>query len=68
MPQTKNYADYVLVSQSVARIEHFQRGPGDKAGEWRYRVAAAGGRITLANGAVIEVDAVYRGIFELEGE
>ncbi|HEY2518226.1 MAG TPA: Uma2 family endonuclease [Polyangiaceae bacterium] len=63
--QVPSLADYLLVSQSAPRIEHFQRASG---GEWRYRVAAAGGRIALANGMVIEVDAVYRGIFDLEGE
>jgi Uma2 family endonuclease len=57
--------DYLLVSQSVARIEHFLR---EASGEWHYRVVQAGGRITLSNGAVIGVDAVYDGVFELEGE
>ncbi len=52
------------MSQSSARIEHFQRDDG----EWRYRVALAGGRVTLTNGAVLEVDAVFRGVFELAGD
>jgi hypothetical protein len=56
--------DYLLVSQTAPRIEHFQRGDG----EWRYRVAVAGGRVTLTSGAVLEVDAVFRGVFDLEGE
>ena len=57
--------DYVLVSQSAPHIEHYQREQG---GEWHYRVANAGGRITLRHGAVVEVDVVYRGVFELEGD
>jgi Uma2 family endonuclease len=57
--------DYVLVAQREVRIEHYQR---DAQGEWRYRVARAGGRVTLSNGAVVAVDAIYAGAFELEGE
>ncbi len=62
--QLPSVTDYLLVSQSSPRIEHFQRGDG----EWHYRVAVAGGRVTLTNGAVLDVDAVFRGVFELEGE
>jgi Uma2 family endonuclease len=57
--------DYVLVSQTAPRIEHFQR---EASGEWHYRVAAAGGVVTLANGTRVELDAIYAGAFELEGE
>ncbi len=57
--------DYLLVSQSMQRIEHYQRETG---GEWHYRVVEAGGRITLANGASIDIDVVYGGVLELEGE
>jgi Uma2 family endonuclease len=57
--------DYLLVSQSSPRIEHYRREAG---GEWHYRVAVAGGCVTLANGAVVEVDAVFKGAFEIEGE
>lgn len=63
--QLPSVTDYLLVSQSSPRIEHYQRADG---GEWHYRVAAAGGRVTLTNGAVLDVDAVFRGVFELEGE
>ncbi len=62
--QLPSVTDYLLVSQAAARIEHFQRGDG----EWHYRVAVAGGRVTLTRGAVLEVDAVFRGVFDLEGE
>jgi Uma2 family endonuclease len=57
--------DYVLVSQVAAQVEHYRR---EASGEWRYRVASAGGRVTLSNGAVVAVDAIYAGVFELDGE
>ena len=47
--------DYVLVSQSSARIEHFQRDSEDPA-EWHYRQLGLGQVVTLWNGAKIEVD------------
>jgi Uma2 family endonuclease len=62
--QLPSVTDYLLVSQASPRIEHFQRGDG----EWHYRVAGAGGRVTLTSGAVLEVDALFRGVFDLEGE
>jgi Uma2 family endonuclease len=63
--QIPSLTDYVLVSQSSPHIEHFQRAD---SGEWHYRVAVAGGRVTLTNGARLEVDEVFRGVFDLEGE
>jgi Uma2 family endonuclease len=57
--------DYLLVSQSTPHVEHYRREDG---GEWRYRVAGAGERVALKNGATLDVDAVYRGVFELEGD
>ena len=57
--------DYLLVSQSSPRIEHYQR---EASGEWHYRVVGPGGRVTLATGGSIELDAVYRGAFDIEGE
>jgi Uma2 family endonuclease len=57
--------DYLLVSQSLLHIEHYQR---EASGEWRYRVAGRGDRVTLKGGAAVEVDTVYQGVFELEGD
>jgi Uma2 family endonuclease len=57
--------DYLLVSQAAPRIEHYRR---EASGEWHYRVAVAGGRVALTSGAVLDVDAVYKGSFELEGD
>jgi Uma2 family endonuclease len=62
--QLPSVTDYLLVSQTSPRIEHFQRGDG----EWHYRVAVAGGRVTPTSGAVLEVDSIFRGVFDLEGE
>jgi Uma2 family endonuclease len=56
--------EYVLVSQTVPRIEIYRReGEG-----WHYEVIEAGERLTLAGRFEIEVDAVYEGIFELPGD
>jgi Uma2 family endonuclease len=63
--QLPSVTDYLLVSQSSPRIEHYRREAG---GDWHYRVAVAGGRMTLASGAVVEVDAVFKGALEIEGE
>ncbi len=63
--QIDTLLDYVLLSQSTPLIEHYQRAPD---GSWRYRAVAAGEHVTLMNGAVIAVDAVYMGVFELDGE
>ncbi len=54
----------MLVSQGTARLVHFRR---EDDGEWRYRVVQAGGPVTLSNGAVLEVDALFDGVFELPG-
>jgi Uma2 family endonuclease len=58
-------SDYVLVSQTDVRVEHFSRA-GD--GSWIYRVAEAGGRITFSNGAALDVDTLYGGIFDIPGD
>lgn len=55
--------DYLLVTQTSLRIEHYQR---EHHGSWRYRVHAGGDTIALTNGAAIAVDAIYEGAFELE--
>jgi len=59
----QSLADYLLVSQTAARIEHFQR---ESDGSWRYRVLEAGEVIKLANGATLAVDAIYDGAFDLD--
>lgn len=57
--------DYLLVSQREASIAHYQRL---EDGAWRYLVVGPGERIVLSNGADLQVDAVYEGVFELPGD
>jgi Uma2 family endonuclease len=56
--------DYVLVSQSHRRIEHFRR---DRTTTWLYQVAGEGERLVLSNDAVLDVDAIFAGVLELPG-
>jgi Uma2 family endonuclease len=58
-------ADYVLVSQSEAQIEHYRR---DAGGRWIYRSCGPGERIELTDGAVLDVDAIFAGVFDLPGD
>jgi hypothetical protein len=58
-------SDYLLVAQSTVRVEHYQR-QGD--GSWSYRVYGSGSAVTLATGASIDVNEVYRGVFDVPGE
>jgi len=57
--------DYVLVSQREPRIEHFRR---ESSGSWVYRSAVSGGRVTLSNGATLDIDAVFDRLLELPGD
>lgn len=57
--------DYVLVSQSEPRIEHFRR---EREESWIYRAAGPGERITLTNGTELGVDAIFEGAFDLPGD
>lgn len=57
--------DYILVSQGEPRIEHFLRAPD---GSWIYRAASAGDRLTLSTGAVLVVDEIFSGVFEIPGD
>jgi Uma2 family endonuclease len=57
--------DYVLVSQWEARVEHYRR---DAGGRWSYRPFGPGERLELTDGAVLDVDAIFAGVFELPGD
>jgi Uma2 family endonuclease len=59
--------DYLLVAQHEVRVEQFQRAP-DGDGRWFYRAYGPGERVSLANGAQIEVSALYTRAFELPGD
>ena len=56
--------DYLLVSQDRAHLEHFGRIDS----RWIYASANAGDRLTLTNGVVLEVDAIFAGVFDLPGD
>jgi Uma2 family endonuclease len=55
--------DYLMLAQAQVRVEHYRREPGG----WHYQVLGVGDVITLANGAKVDVDAIYAGAFDLEG-
>jgi Uma2 family endonuclease len=57
--------DFVLVSQRLARLEHFGRGHN---GSWTYRVVGQGERLELTTGTILVVDDLYDGAFELPGD
>jgi Uma2 family endonuclease len=57
--------DYLLVSQKAALIEHFRR---EADGSWRYQAAGPGQRVALTGSAVLDVDAIFDGVFQLAGE
>lgn len=57
--------DYLLVSQTAKQIEHFQR---EDDGSWRYRLLEAGETIKLSGGAIVAIDAVYEGAFDLAAD
>jgi Uma2 family endonuclease len=59
----QSLTDYLLVSQSSPRIEHYRR---ESDGSWNYRVHHTGDRIMLANQVWLAIDAIYEGVFELE--
>jgi Uma2 family endonuclease len=61
----ESLTDYVLVSQSGPRIEHFRR---DRTRTWTYQLVAAGERLVLSNDAVLDVDAIFAGALELPGD
>jgi Uma2 family endonuclease len=61
----ESLTDYVLVSQSEQRIEHFRR---DRTRTWLYQFAAGGERLVLSNDAVLDVDAIFAGLLELPGD
>jgi Uma2 family endonuclease len=58
-------SDYVLVSQSEPRIEHFLR---ERDGAWVYRAAGPGDRLVLGGGTVLDVDTIFAGAFDIAGE
>lgn len=58
-------SDYVLVSQTEPRVEHYRRMAD---GSWVYRAAAVGEQIVLSTGAVLSVDELFAGVLALPGD
>ena len=58
----ESLSDYLLVSQTAVRVEHYRR----ETDGWRYRVVEAGGVVVLAEGSSLAVDSVYEGAFQLD--
>jgi len=61
----ESLTDYVLVSQTEPRIEHFRR---DRTRTWLYQFAGRGERLALSNGVELDVDAIFAGLSELPGD
>lgn len=57
--------DYVLVSQTKPQIEVYQRTDG---GRWSYIAVETGERVTLTNGAALDVDTIFDGMMQLPGD
>lgn len=57
--------DYVLVSQTEPRIEHYRRSAD---GSWNYRAVGSGERVTLSAGIALAVDDLFVGVFALPGD
>jgi Uma2 family endonuclease len=56
--------DYILVSQSAMRVEHFMRST---EGSWVLRIYETGTTLRIASLDIhIEVDALYEGVFDEE--
>ncbi|MCA9699930.1 MAG: Uma2 family endonuclease [Myxococcales bacterium] len=58
-------SDYVLVSQTEPRIEHYRRADD---GSWVYRAAGPGQSVTLACGTTLPVDQLFAGVLTLPGD
>ncbi len=57
--------DYLLVSQAKVQIEQFRRREGN---HWDYVSYGPGERVVLTNGAELELDAIFDGVFALAGD
>ena len=59
-----NCRSYALISQGRPHIEVFRRA--DEG--WRYEVIEAGGAVRIGAGFAVNVDQLYRGVFDLPGD
>jgi len=61
----QSFTEYLLVAQDHVLVEHFSRQADSS---WVLREARAGGRIDLASiGCVLQVDEIYRKVFNAAG-
>ena len=58
-------ADYLLVSQSEPRVEHYRRSSD---GTWIYRAVGSGERVILSIGATLSVDDLFSGALALPAD
>ncbi|MCC6524620.1 MAG: Uma2 family endonuclease [Polyangiaceae bacterium] len=61
----ESLTDYMLVSQTEVRIEHFRREAGRL---WHYRAYGPGERVGLTGGAELGLDDICAGVLDLPGE
>jgi Uma2 family endonuclease len=61
----ESLTDYVLVSQSEPRIEHFRR---DRDASWLYRSAGPADHVALSTGVTLAVDTIFAGVLALAGD
>jgi len=63
--QIASLTDYLLVSQSKVQVEDYRRR---EAKHWDYCTYGAGERVVLTNGAELDIDAIFDGVFVLAGD
>jgi Uma2 family endonuclease len=61
----ESLTDYLLVSQTDVRIEHYRR---NSDGSWTYRRVGPGELVGLTGGSSLAADAIYASVFELPGD
>jgi Uma2 family endonuclease len=57
--------DYILVSQTEPRMEHYRR---DAGATWTYRALGPGERVRLTGEIDLDVDSIFAGVFALPGD
>jgi Uma2 family endonuclease len=57
--------DFVLVSQTELRVEHYRR---EADGIWIYRSLGRGQRLVLTGQVELELDRIFAGVFDLPGD
>jgi Uma2 family endonuclease len=63
--RVQSLMDYVLVSQTEPRVEHYRR---EAAGSWIYRSLGPGQHLVLSGQAELELDVIFAGAFDLPGD